>query len=214
MVRFAMLAFLAGLSAASLGACGKGDAQADDHARKDPVTRPAQDQSEEARFDRERHPELIVEALGLKPGMVVADVGAGTGLLTVHLARAVAPDGKIVATDVDGAVLDMLQSRVDAAGLTKVVERRVVAGDAPGLEPGTYDAILLAQVDHLFNDRAAWLRAAIPALKPGGRVVIENRIYNRAGAIEGAQAAGLHLDRESNDVPGEFIATFSVPGAK
>lgn len=206
MVRTAILGL-----AAVLAACGKGDAQADDGARRS-TTRPVQDPSEEAVFERDRQPAQIVAALGLKPGMVVADVGAGTGLMTLHLARAVAPNGKVVATDVDGAVLDMLQSRVDAAGLTKVVERRVVAGDTPGLERGAFDAILLAQVDHLFSDRVAWLRAAVPALKPGGRLVIENRIYNRAGAMDAAAAAGLHLDRESTDVPGEFIATFSVPG--
>jgi hypothetical protein len=93
-----------------------------------------------------------------------------------------------------------------------IVERKVVAGDAPGLATGAFDAILLAQVDHLFTDRVAWLRAAVPALKPGGRLVIENRVYNRAGALEAAKAAGLHLDRESTDVPGEFIAVFSVGG--
>ena len=207
------MTFLLLATACAAAACGKGDAQAQDddvHARKGTV-RPAQDQSEEAKFERERHPDAIVAALGLQPGMTVADVGAGTGLLTVHLARAIAPGGKVVATDVDGAVLDMLASRVDAAGLTKVVERRVVAGDAPGLEPNTYDAILLAQVDHLFSDRVAWLKAAIPALKPGGRLVIENRVYNRAPALDAAAKAGLHLDRETTDVPGAFIATFSVP---
>jgi predicted O-methyltransferase YrrM len=132
----------------------------------------------------------------------------------VHLARAVAPNGKGVATDVDGAVLDMLATRVDAAGLDKVVERRVVAGDTPGLESAANDAILLAQLDHLFSDRVAWLRAALPALKPGGHLVIENRVYNRAPALEAAARAGLHLDHETTDVPGEFIATFSVPAPR
>ena len=59
---------------------------------------------EQARFDAERHPEKIVEALGIAPGARVADIGAGSGLLTVHLARAVAPNGKVVATDIDGGV--------------------------------------------------------------------------------------------------------------
>jgi hypothetical protein len=66
-------------------------------------------------------------------------------------------------------------------------------------------------VDHFFTDRVAWLKAAMPALKPGGRIVITNRSYHRQPALDGAQAAGLHLDRESTDVPGEFIMTFSVP---
>jgi ubiquinone/menaquinone biosynthesis C-methylase UbiE len=209
------MAVLAG--AVALSACKSDRAEADQpvQARRDPSVRPRDqalplDASEQARFDRERHPELVVAALGLKPGMVVADVGAGTGLLTVHLARAVAPTGKVVATDVDGAVLDMMASRLDAVGLTKVVERRVVAPDVPGLEPAAYDAILLAQVDHFFTDRVAWLHAAIPALKPGGRIVITNRSHHRAPALDAARAAGLTLEQESNEVPGEFIATFSV----
>ena len=168
---------------------------------------------EQARFDRERRPDLIVAALGLRPGSVVADIGAGTGLLTVHLARAVNPGGRVVATDVDGAVLDLLDNRVTAAGLGRVVERRVVAPDTPGLEPATYDAILLAEVDHYFTDRVAWLRAAIPALKPGGRIVIANRTYHRGPALAAAAAAGLHLDAESTEVPGQFIATFTVAAA-
>jgi predicted methyltransferase len=204
-----------GLVAAALaiGGCGRGDAQADEGRRKEPAARPADGVDEQAIFDRERQPDQIVRALGLAPGMTVADVGAGTGLLTIHLARAVAPTGKVLATDVDGAVLDMLATRMDAAQLGAVVERKVVAGDTPGLAPGAFDAILLAQVDHLFTDRVAWLRAAVPALKPGGRLVIENRVYNRGPALDAARAAGLHLDRESTDVPGEFIATFSVPAA-
>ena len=207
---------LASLASLASG-CGRRDAQADEPNRKEPAARPADGVDEQAIFDRERQPDRIVAALGLQPGMTVADVGAGTGLLTIHLARAVSPGGKVVATDVDGAVLDMLATRMDAAGLGAVVDRKVVAGDAPGLASGAFDAILLAQVDHLFADRTAWLRAAVPALKPGGRLVIENRVYNRAGALEAAKAAGLHLDHESTDVPGEFIATFSVsgvPGAK
>src|SRR5512134_1021487 len=71
---------------------------------------------EQARFDAERRPEKVVEALGIGPGSRVADIGAGSGLLTVHLARAVAPNGTVVATDIDGAVLELLQSRLAAQG--------------------------------------------------------------------------------------------------
>jgi precorrin-6B methylase 2 len=210
----ALLVIAAALSPLAVGC--KGDAAADQPARPagtKSLVRPATTPSEQQRFDEEREPARIVEALGLRPGMIVADIGAGTGLLTVHLARAVAPGGKIVATDVDGAVLDMLETRLTEAGLGGVVERRVVAGDVPGLEAHTYDAILLSEVDHYFSDRVAWLKAAIPALKPGGRFVITNRTYHRAPALDAAQAAGLHLDQEVTEVPGEFIATFSVKGA-
>lgn len=82
-------------------------------------------------FDRQRRPEVIVEVLGLKPGMTVADIGAGTGWLTVHLAAAVAPGGKVVATDIDAALLDQLHARMVAAGHDHLVERRVVRPTDP-----------------------------------------------------------------------------------
>lgn len=167
---------------------------------------------EQARFDAERHPEKVVEALGIKPGSRVADVGAGSGLLTVHLARAVKPNGKVVATDIDEGVLELMQSRLQAAGLADYVERKVVAADTPGLEKGEYDAILLAEVDHYFSDPVTWLKSAALALKPGGRLVISNRIHHRPKSMEAAKKAGLKLLSESNPVPTHFIAVFVTDG--
>lgn len=182
----------------------------------DPVGsgRPTDDTArEQARFDSERKPEKVIEALGIKAGSRVADVGAGTGLLTVHLARAVAPSGTVVATDIDGAVLELLQSRLAAVGLAEIVERRVVGSETPGLEAGAYDAILLAEVDHYFTDEVSWLAAATAALKPGGRIVISNRIHHRTKSMAAAQKAGLVLQSESTPVPTHFIAVFTAPPA-
>lgn len=164
----------------------------------------------QARFDAERRPEKVVEALAIKPGSRVADIGAGSGLLTVHLARAVAPNGKVVATDVDGAVLELLAERIKAQNLGNVVEPRVVSADTPGLEPGAYDAILLAEVDHYITDAPTWLREASKALKPGGRIVISNRIYHRTQSMANPRKAGLKLISESTPVPTHFIAVFEA----
>lgn len=169
---------------------------------------------EQARFDAERRPEKVVEALAIGPGSRVADIGAGAGLLTVHLARAVSPTGKVIATDIDKAVLDLLGQRLKADGLAGVVEGRVVDADKPGLEAGAYDAILLAEVDHYFSDPGGWLRSAATALKPGGRIVISNRIYHRAQTMAAARKAGLTLLSESAPVPTHFIAVFVAPEAK
>lgn len=169
---------------------------------------------EQARFDKERNPARVVEALKIGPGSRVADVGAGSGLLTIHLARAVAPSGRVVATDIDGQVLDLLHQRLAAAGLADLVERRIVDADKPGLEPGQYDAILLAEVDHHFSDPVAWLQAALPALKPTGRIVISNRVYVRSTSMESARKAGLVLEQESTPVPSHFIAVFVPPRAQ
>ena len=175
---------------------GSGSGATDDTAR------------EQARFDAERKPEKVVEALGIKPGSRVADIGAGSGLLTVHLARAVKPNGKVVATDIDNDVLQLMYSRLQAAGLADYVERRVVGADTPGLEPGQYDAILLAEVDHYFTEPVGWLKAAATALKPDGRIVISNRNHHRTKSMAAAAKAGLKLISESSPVPTHFIAVF------
>jgi 2-polyprenyl-3-methyl-5-hydroxy-6-metoxy-1,4-benzoquinol methylase len=166
---------------------------------------------EQTNFDKERSPAKVVEALKIGPGSRVADIGAGSGLLTIHLARAVAPNGRVVATDIDGQVLDLLHQRLSAEGLADIVERRIVDADKPQLEAGMYDAILLAEVDHHFKDGVAWLKAAIPALKPTGRIVISNRVYVRAASMASAQKAGLLIEHESTPVPSHFIAVFVPP---
>jgi SAM-dependent methyltransferase len=198
-VRFAVAVLLL------VAACDSGGSTRH-HARPD-----ASAASEQATFDKERRPDLILAAIGLHPGDVVADVGAGTGLLTTHVARAVAPGGRVVATDVDATVLDLLDARLRDAGLDGIVDRRVVQPNDPGLEPNTFDVILLSQVDNYFDDPAAWLRAAVAALKPGGRIVITNRIHHQASGEAAARAAGLQLVRESTDIPGSYIAIYSAP---
>ena len=203
-MRVALLALLVCAAACGRdeGNGGGGTGAKHDHAR------------EQTNFDKERNPSKVVEALKIGPGSRVADVGAGSGLLTIHLARAVAPNGRVIATDIDGQVLDLLHQRLSAAGLADIVERRIVDADRPQLEAGLYDAILLAEVDHHFTDAVAWLKAAIPALKPTGRIVISNRIYLRAGSMAAAQKAGLLIENESTPVPSHFIAVFVPPRSK
>lgn len=203
-----MRAVLIGVIVVIVGAaCGHHDSDA-------PPATTDERAREQARFDAERQPEKVVAALGIGPGSRVADIGAGPGLMTVALARAVAPNGRVVATDIDNAVLDLLVQRVKSTGLGGVVEPRVAAADTPGLEAGAYDAILLAEVDHFFSDPVAWLHAATAALKPGGRIVIENRIYHRAQSLAAAHKAGLVLRVETTPVPGHFIAVFVAGDAK
>jgi ubiquinone/menaquinone biosynthesis C-methylase UbiE len=168
-------------------------------------------QREQAQFDAMRQPENVVKALGLKPGSRVADIGAGSGLLTVHLARAVAPNGKVVATDVESVVFDMMRARLAASQLTNLVEMRLVKKDVPNLEAGAYDAILLSEVDNYFDDPVDWLKQAMKALKPGGKIVITNRIHRSAVSLANAKAAGLKLESNTTPEPSHFIAVFGVP---
>jgi 2-polyprenyl-3-methyl-5-hydroxy-6-metoxy-1,4-benzoquinol methylase len=198
------------LVALAVASCSRNDPDGDQSAV--PARLPDDTAREQARFDAERRPEKVVEALGIAPGSRVADIGAGSGLLTVHLARAVKPNGRVVATDIDGAVLDLLQSRLAAVGLADVVERKIVDAEHPGLEAGAYDAILLAEVDHYIPDEVAWLKEATKALKPRGRIVISNRIHHRQKSMAAAARAGLKLLSESTPVPTHFIAVFVAGG--
>lgn len=183
--------------------CRREPAPAPDPMSK-PMSKPLSEQTETGAYAAFRKPAVLVAALGLVPGSAVADVGAGGGLLTLPLLRAVGPSGRVVATDVDEAALSALRERADRAGQHTLQTRRVAA-DQPGLEPGAYDLILLSHVDHLLPDRAAYLRALLPALRPGGRVVVCNR-QDRAEPLRAAlQSAGLTPRPIEVDLPGQFL---------
>ena len=152
-----------------------------------------------ADHDAWRRPDALVGALALAPGDTVADVGAGDGYLTGRLAAAVGPGGRVVATDVDAAAL----ARIDARA---PVETRAVDADDPGLEAGAYQLVLMAQVDHLVPDRAAYLARLRAALAPGGRVAVSNRLSHRAGLLRDAATAGFRVTEPPIDLPGQYLA--------
>jgi ubiquinone/menaquinone biosynthesis C-methylase UbiE len=115
--------------------------------------------------------DLIVEALRLEPGSVVADVGAGNGEWAVQLARHVGQEGHVWATEVEADEVEDIESRVLGASLNNV---SVVLGDqsSSGLPPDCCDAILLRLVYHHFT-RPVEMRASLrQALRPGGLLAI------------------------------------------
>lgn len=160
-------------------------------------------------YDRYRRPDLLLAALALRPGDRVADVGAGSGYLTFRLAEAVGEPGRVVATDVDARALSAITARAARRRLPQI-EAHPVAPDDPGLAPGAFDRVFLAEVDHLLPDRAAWLRRAAPALNAGGRIVITNRMTYRQAALDAARAAALCPTAETNDLPAHFFIQFEV----
>lgn len=157
-------------------------------------------------YDAYRRPDLLVAALDLRPGQIVADVGAGSGYLTWRLAAAVAPSGRVVATDLDAAALERLAARgADTPALRPLVTTRQVTREAHGLEPGAYDLILLSEVDHLLDDRARDLGKLRAALRPGGRLAVSNRRTYRDAVLAAAPAAGLAPVREVSGLPAHFL---------
>jgi cyclopropane fatty-acyl-phospholipid synthase-like methyltransferase len=152
-----------------------------------------------AQYEQYRQPQKIVAGLALAPGMRVADVGAGRGLVTTRIAGAVTAHGHVVATDVDAAALAQIAR--DPA-----IETRVVRADDPGLEAAAYDRILVAEVDQYLPDRADYLSRLAHALKPGGFIAVSNRMTYQAPLLAAATRAGLR----ATDVPLALPAHFFV----
>lgn len=113
----------------------------------------------------------IIRLLGLKPGMSVADIGAGSGYHTVRLARALGPLGHVYAQDVTPNYLTELQKRVQAEGLDNVTVSFGEPHD-PRLPPGSVDAAILVHMYHEIAQPFAALYNLMPALKPGARIGI------------------------------------------
>jgi len=112
-------------------------------------------------------PELLVERLGLAPGMRVLDAGCGPGRLTIPVARAVELSGEILALDSQRAMLELLQHRLEAESITNV--RTLEAGLGEGALPReAFDRVLLAFVLGEVRDREAAARELYAALKLGG----------------------------------------------
>jgi precorrin-6B methylase 2 len=121
--------------------------------------------------EAEEAPSKAVAALNIRPGAVVADVGAGSGYYTVRLARVVGPTGKVVATDLQPGMLDIIRSKIARERLTNV---DVVPGraDDPVLPAGAFDLILMVDVYHELASPQLFVRKLKEALKPDGRLVL------------------------------------------
>lgn len=113
----------------------------------------------------------IIEALGVAPGMSVADIGAGSGYHALRLAPAVGPQGRVYAQDVTEAFLVELRQEVAGRGLTNV-EIVVGAADDPRLPPGSIDRAVLAHMYHEIAQPYALMWNLVPSLRPGAKVGI------------------------------------------
>lgn len=121
--------------------------------------------------DEWQQPERVIAALGIRSGDRVADLGSGSGYFTLRLARAVGPDGRVYAVDVDEDMNEYLRERVAKAGLANV---DVVLGrfDDPLLPDGGVDLVLIVDTYHHLENRPAYFRNLRRDLEPGGRVAV------------------------------------------
>lgn len=115
-------------------------------------------------------PEVLAK-LALKPGMVVADIGAGSGLFARPLAKAIAPTGKLYAVDVQQDLLDVIKKRAQDEKLTNI---QTVLGqfDDPKIPVRNVDLAFINDVLHHIQNRAVYLKALGTYIKPGGRIAL------------------------------------------
>jgi ubiquinone/menaquinone biosynthesis C-methylase UbiE len=121
--------------------------------------------------DSEEQPEKAIAALDLRPGMWVADVGAGTGFYSVRLAKAVSPGGMVIANDIQPGMLERLQANAAKQGITNI--KTVLGSESdPKLPQGKLDLVLLVDVYHEFARPERMLDRIRESLKPDGRLVL------------------------------------------
>ena len=168
----------------------------------------------------EEMPETALDKIGLKPGMVVADVGAGVGYFTVRLAKRVGPEGKIFALDVQPEMLAKLRRHAAESKLTNI--QPILSSESdPRLPENCCDLILMVDVYHELSQPQVMLRKMRRALKNDGRLVlleyrkedphIPIRSEHKMSVAEAkaeVEAEGFKLDSVLKDLPRQHIFVF------
>lgn len=123
-----------------------------------------------SRYEEER-PDLLIQALDVKVGQFVADIGAGTGFFSLRLARKVGPKGRVLAVDIQREMLDKLSNRLKEENISTVIP--ILGSETnPHIPLQTLDLVLMVDVYHEFSYPWEMMQKIEEALKPGGRVVL------------------------------------------
>jgi mono/diheme cytochrome c family protein/SAM-dependent methyltransferase len=119
----------------------------------------------------------VVKSLNLRPGDVIADIGAGTGAFTIPFAQAVAPSGRAFAVDIWPELLDYVAAKAKTQAIANL-HGIVAARDDPRLPPQQVDVAFFHDVLHNVNDRQGYLKVLATALKPDARIAIVEQEFD------------------------------------
>jgi precorrin-6B methylase 2 len=125
----------------------------------------------EEKFEAFQPSEKIMDAIGILPGMVIGEVGAGNGRFAVKVAQRVGQDGLIYANDIDKKALDFMKKRLKHENINNMV---IVEGDAvdPHFPLSTLDMVYIINTYHVLDQPVELMKNIAPSLKPNGRLVI------------------------------------------
>jgi ubiquinone/menaquinone biosynthesis C-methylase UbiE len=176
--------------------------------------------------DREEAATLMRDKLGLKPGMVVCDLGCGNGYHTFPMAQSVAPEGRVYGVEIQEPYLQMLEEKAGKLGVRNFVP---VLGEVhdPKLPEGLFDVILLVDVYHEFSHPEPMLKALHKALKPDGQLVLvefraedesvpikpEHKM-SKAQILKELTANGYQLTKEFDELPWQHMMWFGRAESK
>jgi ubiquinone/menaquinone biosynthesis C-methylase UbiE len=177
------------------------------------------------RADRieEEAPDDAIRVLQIPKGAAVADIGAGSGYMTVRLAAQVGPEGRVYANDVQPQMIELLRRRLESGRILNVT---LVQGtiDDPRLPASSVDLELMVDVYHELSRPQQMLRHLREALKPGGRLVLleyrkedpsipirpEHKMSVRDARME-VEAEGFSLAKVDESLPRQHILIFTTP---
>jgi ubiquinone/menaquinone biosynthesis C-methylase UbiE len=170
--------------------------------------------------DAYQKPDEVVAALGLRPGEVVADIGAGAGYFTFRLARAVGDTGRVYAVDVSPEMIRHLNQRVRDEGVRNVVT--VLSDpDDPLLPDASVDCFVIVDTWHHIEDKTKYLGLMKKMLRPGGQIVhidfqkrdlpvgppLSMKI-SRDDLVAEMEGAGFRLEGEHTFLPYQYFLVF------
>ncbi len=170
--------------------------------------------------DAWQKPAEVTAALAISPGMIVADLGAGTGYFLPHLSRAVGIRGIVLAIDTEADMVAHLGARMREAGTDNVVPVLALA-DEPFLPGGRVDRVLIVDTYHHINDRLGYFGRLKRALATNGQVAIidfmkkplpvgppPDHKLERAFVIEEMRLAGWRLVDQPEMLPYQYFLIF------
>ena len=138
----------------------------------------------EVRLNERQPPDTVLKTIGIKPGMIIGEVGAGRGRYTVQIASRIIPSGRIYANDINQDALKFLEKRCTDLGLTNV---KTVLGSVtePKLPQAALDMVIMVNVVHCLEKPVELMKNISRSLKPEGMIVIVEGNLDKAPSAAG-----------------------------